>query len=106
LLPQTVLVLGGGNGLAVSRRRIREIDAQEPRSGLDDRASAGVITGALIAGNPPERRVQRLREFWAEAATKSPFEPSGHPKLRQYYNGWHVAWAALSRRQMLRHARG
>jgi len=58
-------------------------------------ASAGAITGAIIAGNPPERRVQRLREFWAEATTKSFFEPSGNPKLRQYHNGWHVAWAAL-----------
>ena len=26
--------------------------------------SIGAINGALIAGNPPERRVERLREFW------------------------------------------
>ena len=33
--------------------------------------SIGAINGALIAGNPPEQRVQRLREFW-EAVTKPP----------------------------------
>jgi NTE family protein len=31
--------------------------------------SIGGINGALIAGNPPERRVERLREFW-ETVTK------------------------------------
>jgi NTE family protein len=31
--------------------------------------SIGAINGALIVGNPPERRVEKLREFW-EAITK------------------------------------
>jgi NTE family protein len=26
--------------------------------------SIGAVNAALIAGNPPERRVERLREFW------------------------------------------
>ena len=33
--------------------------------------SIGAINAALIAGNPPERRVERLREFW-EAVSTSP----------------------------------
>ncbi len=33
--------------------------------------SIGAINAALIAGNPPERRVERLREFW-ETVTASP----------------------------------
>ena len=33
--------------------------------------SIGAINSALIAGNPPERRVDRLREFW-ETVTRSP----------------------------------
>jgi NTE family protein len=33
--------------------------------------SIGAINSALIAGNPPERRVERLREFW-ETVTQSP----------------------------------
>lgn len=34
--------------------------------------SIGAINSALIAGNPPERRVERLREFW-ETITEGPF---------------------------------
>lgn len=34
--------------------------------------SIGAINSALIAGNPPEKRVERLREFW-ETVTTSPF---------------------------------
>ena len=34
--------------------------------------SIGAINAAIIAGNPPERRVERLREFW-EAVSVSPF---------------------------------
>src|SRR5262245_46503848 len=33
--------------------------------------SIGAINSALIAGNPPERRVERLREFW-ETVTQGP----------------------------------
>jgi len=33
--------------------------------------SIGAINSALIAGNPPHRRVERLREFW-ETVSKSP----------------------------------
>jgi NTE family protein len=34
--------------------------------------SIGAVNSALIAGNPPERRVDRLREFW-ETISVSPF---------------------------------
>ena len=34
--------------------------------------SIGSINSALIAGNPPEKRVERLREFW-EVVSTSPF---------------------------------
>ena len=36
--------------------------------------SIGGINGAIIAGNPPERRVERLREFW-EGITARPVWP-------------------------------
>jgi NTE family protein len=42
--------------------------------------SIGAINSALIAGNPPERRVARLREFW-EAITAPPF---GIPDLKGF----------------------
>src|SRR5690349_3683009 len=34
--------------------------------------SIGAINSALIAGNPPDKRVARLREFW-EAVSTSPY---------------------------------
>jgi NTE family protein len=39
--------------------------------------SIGAINAALIAGNPPERRVERLREFWEAVSTP----PLGIPHL-------------------------
>src|SRR5712691_9855711 len=42
--------------------------------------SIGAINSALIAGNPPERRVKRLREFW-EAVSTSPLGLPYFPSL-------------------------
>lgn len=43
--------------------------------------SIGAINGALIAGNPPSRRAERLREFWGRitAATDWPLLPPQGP---------------------------
>jgi NTE family protein len=35
--------------------------------------SIGAITSALIAGNPPEKRVERLRAFWDRVSAYAPF---------------------------------
>jgi NTE family protein len=40
--------------------------------------SIGAVNSALIAGNPPERRVERLREFWEAISTP----PLGIPYLK------------------------
>src|SRR6516162_1530817 len=40
--------------------------------------SIGAINSALIAGNPPERRVDRLREFWESVSTS----PLGVPYVK------------------------
>jgi NTE family protein len=38
--------------------------------------SIGAVNSALIAGNPPEKRVEKLREFW-EAVSATPLGPFG-----------------------------
>jgi NTE family protein len=43
--------------------------------------SIGAINSALIAGNPPERRVERLREFW-EIVSASPLGVPHFPWLK------------------------
>jgi NTE family protein len=37
--------------------------------------SIGAINAALIAGNPPERRVERLSQFWEGISANTPFIP-------------------------------
>jgi NTE family protein len=37
--------------------------------------SIGGINAALIAGNPPERRIERLREFWNRVSSHAPLIP-------------------------------
>ena len=62
---QTVLVLQGGGALGAYQAGVYEGIAE---TGLAPNWIAGVsigaINAALIAGNAPEMRIQRLREFW------------------------------------------
>ncbi len=37
--------------------------------------SIGAVNSAILAGNPPERRVQRLREFWDRVSAYAPVTP-------------------------------
>src|SRR3954451_5547349 len=37
--------------------------------------SIGAINAALIAGNPPGRRVERLHEFWNRVSSHAPLIP-------------------------------
>ncbi len=49
--------------------------------------SIGAINGAIIAGNPPDRRVPRLREFWERVSSLLlgwPFAEDGN--FRRFFN--------------------
>lgn len=49
--------------------------------------SIGAITAALIAGNPPERRVERLRAFWERISSYAPLTyPDWLDPLRPTFN--------------------
>ena len=41
--------------------------------------SIGAINAAIIAGNPPNSRVERLREFWTQVTSSAPWDWSGNP---------------------------
>src|SRR5262249_8868257 len=69
---QTVLLLQGGGALGSCQAGVYQALAEANLhpdwvAGI----SIGAVNSALIAGNPPERRVERLREFW-EAVSTSP----------------------------------
>jgi NTE family protein len=70
---QTVLVLQGGGALGAYQAGVYEGIAE---AGLAPDWIAGVsigaINAALIAGNPPERRIGRLREFWDRVSSGMP----------------------------------
>jgi len=69
---RVVLVLQGGGALGAYQAGVYEaIHEAEIEVDWICGTSIGGINGALIAGNRPERRVERLREFW-EAITKPP----------------------------------
>ena len=62
---QIGLVLQGGGALGAYQAGVYEALAE--RGYLPDwitGISIGAVNGAIIAGNPPERRVERLRAFW------------------------------------------
>jgi NTE family protein len=62
---QCILVLQGGGALGAYQAGVFETLSLTPHApdwvaGI----SIGAINAALIAGNPPSRRMERLREFW------------------------------------------
>ena len=66
---RVALVLGGGNALGAYLAGAYEtLHEAGIRPDNVVGASIGAVTGAILAGNPPERRLERLEAFWAEAA--------------------------------------
>jgi NTE family protein len=85
---QTVLVLQGGGALGAYQAGVYEGMAE---AGLAPNWVAGVsigaINAALIAGNPPGRRVERLREFWDRVSSSMPLvTPAQLDPLRMTLN--------------------
>src|SRR4051812_3256196 len=73
---RTVLVLQGGGALGAYQAGVYE-GLAECGAAPDWVAgvSIGAVNAALIAGNPPQRRVERLREFWQRVSARAPFIP-------------------------------
>lgn len=96
-LPPTVLVLQGGGALGSYQAGAYESLATAGRepdwlAGI----SIGAINAALIAGNPPARRVERLRAFWHRVTSHvpSPDWAGTDGPLRAWANDWAAAWGA------------
>ncbi len=93
----TVLVLQGGGALGAYQAGAFEGFAAA--SAMPDwiaGVSIGAINGALIAGNPPELRVARLREFWDRVSALSPPAQAGFPNpVRPFFNRMSAAAATM-----------
>jgi NTE family protein len=70
---RVALVLQGGGALGAYQAGVYEALAE---SGIHPDWIAGIsiggINAAIIAGNPPNMRVDRLREFWTQVTTDAP----------------------------------
>jgi NTE family protein len=76
---ECILVLQGGGALGAYQAGVYEtLAAMQQAPDWVAGISIGAINAALIAGNVPERRVARLREFW-EGVSSSPFAPPPLP---------------------------
>jgi NTE family protein len=94
---RTVLVIQGGGALGAYQAGVYT-GLVENGLAVDWVAgvSIGAINAALIAGNPPERRLERLQEFWRRMAAPTPFMlPAALSWFRPAINRAHAASAAL-----------
>ncbi len=76
--PRPVLVLQGGGALGAYQAGVFEaLSEAGVRPQWLAGISIGAVNAALIAGNPPERQVERLREFWMLVTQGPQIDPSG-----------------------------
>ena len=94
---QVALVLQGGGALGSFQagvyEALTEVDIEvDWVAGI----SIGAINAALIAGNPPERRVERLRQFWDKVTSSLPSFPIpwASDSMREVLHEWSAAMVA------------
>ena len=90
-----VLVLQGGGALGAYQAGAYEAMAE---AGLQPDWVAGIsigaVNGAIIAGNRPENRVERLREFWESISDGVESSPLGNTNFRIALNEVNAARVA------------
>lgn len=88
------LVLQGGGALGSYQAGVYEaLASSEYLPDWVAGISIGAINAAIIAGNAPEHRVERLRSFWEEITAPTSWWPSGLPVPLE---GWQQRLSALS----------
>ncbi len=87
---QRALVLQGGGALGAYQAGVYEaLDAQGLCPQWVAGISIGAINAAIIAGNPPEKRVAQLREFWEGVSSQlvAPAIPAAYgDRAREVFN--------------------
>jgi len=85
------LVLAGGNALgAFEAGAYQTLHDHGLQPDWVVGTSIGAVNGAIIAGNPPERRTEALQAFWAKAAWPTPgggIAPNGLVQAMQRFAG-------------------
>ncbi len=91
-LEQTILVFQGGGALGAYQAGVYEALHEagvEPDWIIG--TSIGAINASLIAGNAPDKRLPRLRQFWQRMAHKALWHrSSAWPLLSQTFSYWNT----------------
>lgn len=95
---QVALVLQGGGALGSYQAGVYEALAEQ---GIEvDRIagiSIGAINAAILAGNPPARRVERLTQFWEQVSSWLPSFPLPDDDLwREWAHEWSAGLVAMA----------
>jgi NTE family protein len=96
-LPEYVaLVLQGGGALGSYQAGVYQgLDLAGIEVDWVAGISIGAINAALIAGNPPEKRVQRLGEFWQGVTAQLPSFPIWpNETIREFLHQWSAGFVA------------
>lgn len=91
-----VLVLQGGGALGSYQAGVVQALAEaDLQPGWVAGISIGAINAALIAGNPPERRLERLETFWKTTSATTPMTHApANEHLRGLWNEAAAGWIA------------
>lgn len=93
---QVALVLQGGGALGSYQAGVYEaLDTAGIEIDWVAGISIGAVNAAIIAGNPPERRVARLHEFWQGLTEQLPSFPIWpDEKIREFLHEWSAGFVA------------
>ena len=92
---QLVLVLQGGGALGAYQAGVfEELMAIDAEPTWIAGVSIGAINAALIAGNAPEDRLDRLRTFWELVSSGPARQAPIFEGQRGAFNQWSATWAA------------
>jgi NTE family protein len=100
----TTLILAGGLGLGAYQAGVFRTLERSARLKLEavGGASIGAINAAIIAGNPPERRLEQVEGFWRSVETEvapspafDPFSLADSGLLRRWRNWTNVVGSHL-----------
>lgn len=85
--PRIALALQGGGALGAYQAGVYQaLHESEVLPDWVAGISIGAINAALIAGNRPEKRLERLGEFWTTISRPDLIPPPKAPDLRRLYN--------------------
>ena len=95
---QVALVLQGGGALGSFQAGVVEALADAAiRIDWVAGISIGAVNAAIIAGNPPERRVERLRAFWDQMTGSLPSFPIfPDDRVREFVHEWSAGFVAMA----------